>query len=340
MRVSFATWIVAILLLFGAAAVVLTTSDRPPIEAIQRGYRGTAQVEIYNPRTLAGVEARNIVPVAEDKVDPAGQKSSEAYQNVKVLGDVDAAEFLRLMAAITTWVSPVQGCTYCHNANNLADDSLYTKVVARRMIQMTRNINANWKSHVAETGVTCFSCHRGNPVPARIWFTDPGPNHPNGFMWSGKNAPSEVVNYSSLPSDPFTPFLLNSDNIRVESTTALPVADDKTIKNTDWTYALMIHFSQSLGVNCTYCHNSRQFADWAQASPQRVNAWYGIRMVRQVNNEYLGSLHDVFPASRLGPTGDVAKVNCSTCHQGVYKPLFGVSMVADYPELATAAPTQ
>ena len=27
---------------------------------------------------------------------------------------------------------------------------------------------------------------------------------------------------------------------------------------------------------------------------------------------------------------------CSTCHEGVYKPLYGVSMLKDYPELAKA----
>ena len=44
-----------------------------------------------------------------------------------------------------------------------------------------------------------------------------------------------------------------------------------------------------------------------------------------------------FPADRLGPTGDVAKVNCATCHQGVYKPLYGAQMAKDYPELLTLA---
>ena len=39
------------------------------------------------------------------------------------------------------------------------------------MIQMTQHINADWKTHVAETGVTCYTCHRGNTVPAEIWFT-------------------------------------------------------------------------------------------------------------------------------------------------------------------------
>ena len=30
------------------------------------------------------------------------------------------------------------------------------------------------------------------------------------------------------------------------------------------------------------------------------------------------------------------KVNCATCHNGVYKPLFGVGMAKDFPELTVA----
>jgi photosynthetic reaction center cytochrome c subunit len=48
------------------------------------------------------------------------------YQNVKVLGDVSVAEFTRIMVAMTQWVSPKQGCGYCHNLQNLADDTRCT----------------------------------------------------------------------------------------------------------------------------------------------------------------------------------------------------------------------
>jgi photosynthetic reaction center cytochrome c subunit len=63
-------------------------------------------------------------------------------------------------------------------------------------------------------------------------------------------------------------------------------------------------------------------------------------MVRQMNNEYLNPLASVFPDYRKGPMGDVAKVNCTTCHQGVYKPLYGVSMAKDFPELQKLAPAK
>ena len=34
--------------------------------------------------------------------------------------------------------------------------------------QMTKAINTEWQSHVKETGVTCYTCHRGQPTPRRI----------------------------------------------------------------------------------------------------------------------------------------------------------------------------
>jgi photosynthetic reaction center cytochrome c subunit len=58
--------------------------------------------------------------------------------------------------------------------------------------------------------------------------------------------------------------------------------------------------------------------------------------VRDLNTNYLDPLHGTFPGARLGPEGDSPKVNCATCHAGVYKPLFGVSMAKDFPELTVA----
>ena len=83
-------------------------------------------------------------------------------------------------------------------------------------------------------------------------------------------------------------------------------------------------FVISLSLSPQEIHNSRSFFAWDQSTPQRSTAWYGIRMVRDVNNDYLNSLHGVFPPYRLGVLGDVAKVNCNTCHQGAFKPLAGV----------------
>jgi photosynthetic reaction center cytochrome c subunit len=56
-------------------------------------------------------------------------------------------------------------------------------------------------------------------------------------------------------------------------------------------------------------------------------------MVRALNNDYMVPLTGTFAHNMLGPSGDVAKINCATCHQGAYKPLLGAKMAAQYPYL-------
>ncbi|MQX37966.1 photosynthetic reaction center cytochrome PufC, partial [Roseospira navarrensis] len=316
----------------------------PPKTVDQIGYRGVAMEDIQNVRTVA---ARNRVNVAPDPWPPfeeEGPLASEVYENVPTLGHLTQANFDRLMTLVTEWVSPDEGCNYCHVVNDdgvdYVSDAIYTKVVSRRMFQMTQHINASWQDHVYPAGVTCYTCHRGMPVPAEIWFENPGPAEDAvrgaGNMF-GQNEASPVAAYSSLPNDPFTPFLteMTEDlgNIRVVPTTALPTEWklEPDLKAAEVTYGLMMHISEALGTNCTYCHNSRAFVEWY---PTRVTAWYGIRSVQDINENFLIPLQSEYPENRLGPLGDAPKANCATCHQAVKKPLNGTVMIDSYPALA------
>jgi photosynthetic reaction center cytochrome c subunit len=336
---------VSALALLIAGAMTLAGCERPPIETVQSGYRGLGMQQVINPRLDAIKAAKNEVPEPAPPAPTEGAPASSVYKNIQVLTDLNVAQFARVMVAITQWVAPPdQSCNYCH-VSDLSSDSRYTKVVARRMLQMVRHINSDWKTHVAETGVTCYTCHRGNAVPQNVWFTDPGRSAETGLIAgnAGKNMPAPAIGLSSLPYDPFTRYLLQDANIRVISNDALPDGNLASIKQTDSTYALMMSISQSLGVNCDYCHNTRSFAVWDASTPKRGIAWYGIRLARDLNNNYMVPLTEHFPAHRLGVLGDVAKINCATCHQGVFKPLYGESMAKDYPELqgpmhAPAAP--
>jgi photosynthetic reaction center cytochrome c subunit len=338
MRLGFSA-VVGLTAIVGAVFVA-TTFTTPPLDSVQRGYRGLGQIQTYQDRAYTRLTAANQAPEVIPAVDPEGEKASVGYKNLKVLGDLDKAEFDRLMMAITNWVSPDAGCNYCHNPEDMASDEVYTKVVARRMLEMVSTINTKFKAHVANTGVTCYTCHRGQPVPSYVWFTDPNLSHASGYAQgvTGQNKAAAVVGYTSLPYDVFTPFLKEANDLRVISGTALPQRDAgarKSIMQAEWTYGVMAHISDGLGVNCTYCHNTRSFTDWSQSSPQRVVAWHAIRHVRELNNTYLDPLASILPANRLGALGDAPKVNCTTCHQGVFKPLLGVSQLKDYPELAT-----
>ena len=324
----------------GAAAVLLLAGcERPPVDSVQHGYRGTGMLNVYNPRTLELLVPANQPPAALPAAPDEGPKAKDIYKNVQVLGDLSVGAFTRHMLSITQWVAPNEGCAYCHNVENLADDSKYQKVVARRMIQMTQKVNAQWKSHVAATGVTCWTCHRGQHIPLEVWFNAEPQDKRADFIGNrnGQNAPARSVGVASLPYDPFTPYLQKAAVIGVGAGTALPTGHTASLQATEMTYGLMMHFSKSLGVNCTYCHNSRNFKAWSESTPQRTTAWHGIRMVRQLNNEYMEPLTDTFPAQRKGPMGDVAKVYCATCHQGAYKPVYGAQMAKDFPELLTVA---
>lgn len=332
----------------GAIFVVLTGFmlftagwERPPVDTDQSGYRGTGMLEVTNPR-LEGprrqAQLDQVPDYAPLPTSAGGPTAGDVYQNVQLLGDLPIAQFNRLMQAITEWVSPEEGCQYCHQLDNLAADTVYTKLVTRNMIQMTQAINSEWGSHVGATGVTCYTCHRGKNVPQYAWHgADPEASSADGMGgWrAGQNRAAPQVGLTSLPEDPFSHFLDRTEEIRVVGDTALPVGDSgSSIQDTEWTYALMIHMSTALGVNCTYCHNSRSFGSWEQSSPQRTTAWHGIRMAQSVNAEYVAPVSSILPPHRLGPTGEGKKVNCQTCHQGVNKPLYGLMMARDFPSLS------
>lgn len=323
-----------------AAAALLTGCERPPIDAVQNGYRGVAMGTVANPRTYDAKIEANSLPEPIPAVPAGGPPAGSLYKNVQVLGDLGAGEFTRTMLAMTAWVAPKEGCAYCHAAGqDFSSDSMYTKVVARKMLTMTKKVNSQWSTHVGATGVTCYTCHRGNNIPVNYWYKEDQPKQSPSMMTAGngKNTASKTVGLASLPHDIFQPYLAESQDIRVIGTTALPTGNRHSTKQAEWTYGLMVHMSEGLGVNCTYCHNTRSFSSWATSPPQRATAWYGIRMVRDLNNNYMDPLTATFPDHRKGPLGDVAKVNCTTCHQAAYKPLLGVSMLKDYPELNKAS---
>lgn len=306
----------------------------------QKGERGLGMNQIVD-KDLIKPAAFIPPPPYPLEPDNGGPRANETYQNLKVLGDLSTDEFNRLMLSLNDWVVPKDaseeraGCNYCHNPENMASDEIYTKRVARQMILMTRELNSQWKSHVKNTGVTCYTCHGGNAIPKYNWSRlAPEPGTIRGRKFN-QNTPSQVVGYASLPYNIYEPYFERAADIRVGSTDAYRVTPTgASIRTTEHTYGLMMRFSTALGVNCTYCHNSQNFSSWKTSTPQRVQAWHGIGMVRNINNKHITPITGEFPANRLGSQGDPFKVNCMTCHQGANKPLGGVSMLNDHPALA------
>lgn len=323
----------AVLVAFGGG--VFTTS-------IQTGPDGTGMQQIEFNHDIRAQVAANALPESEEPWIPADGDvlAADAYENVQVLGHLTEDNFNRVMAAITEWVSPEEGCAYCHGEDgDFASDAPYAKNVARKMIQMTWAINEGYGEHVQETGVTCYTCHRGANVPEYVW-TDPTPVHEavTGIA-AFSNQASAATSYTSLPVNALQRYFNDYESAIVVSQSSREDNEGAaSIQQTEYTYSVMHHFSDSLGVGCTYCHNSRAIADYDQSTPQRTLALMGVGMVRDINEEYVAPLADILPAHRLGPKGDAPKTACFTCHQGAAKPLLGQSMLANWPELASETP--
>ena len=286
------------------------------VDVVQIGYRGTALTQQWN---HADLQARfdstsRAMPEALPPAEPM-PPGPLPWQNVQVLTDVSVTELLRTMTGFATWVGgDPANCQYCHWVDQPWSDTsadgrpLYRKLVARRMIQMVREINGKNQAHVKNTGVTCYTCHLGKPLPNGLWVY------------------SDQTDYLR--------HYLDRDGARVVTQQIAPSPGNRSsVKQAEWTYALMIDLSRSIGVNCTYCHNTRQFASWRDAPPARVTAYHGILMVRDINTNFLAELQTTVPLSRLGPLGDAPKIQCLSCHNGTYKPLFGAQLAKLYPAL-------
>ncbi len=332
------------------AAALVALGQPYKTDSMQTGPRGTGMhvPEFVSDLAKPDPDIENYFE--DEPYIPVGGEplAKDIYENVQVLGDLTEDNFNRLMGAMTTWIAPDEGCAYCHgdvDIENYGSDDLYTKVVSRRMIEMTQNINENWDGHVnanGEVGVTCYTCHRGQAVPSEIWFKI-GPVNMAAEGWSAvQNRATLRSQYTSLPADALEHFLVDYGQIGVhnlESRVAENPSEDgvQTIQNTERTYALMNYVSNSLGVNCTFCHNTRAFYDFDQVTPQWSTEQLGIGMVQELNNDYLIPLKDTYPAERLGPIhADAPKAACKTCHKGYQQPLQGLNMIKDWPELATS----
>ena len=325
-------------------ATLLVTWGYPwPTASVQTGPRGLGMEVVKFAGERPEIDPGAAAFYTDPPVPPApgDDLARDVYENVQVLGDLTQDNFDRLMIAMTEWVAPEQSCAYCHGEDgDFAGDALYTKVVARRMIEMTRNVNETWTDHVAPAGVTCYTCHRGQNVPTGVWFKlTPVVNSMAG--WGAvQNRVTSLSQSASLPSDALEKFLVDYQTIRVHDLAPrVDSAGTPSIQDAERTFSLMNYFSNSLGTNCTYCHNTRAFYDLEQSTPQLLQAQLGIGMALELNNDYLLPLAEALPPSRLGAMHqDAPKVACATCHKGQSKPLGGLSVVADWPELTTSGP--
>jgi photosynthetic reaction center cytochrome c subunit len=116
---------------------------------------------------------------------PAEQTMEQKYKNIQVLKGMPASQMRPMMNYISASLGV--GCAFCHartgDSMEFEKDDIDHKQVARRMIQMTMDINKN--SFQGRARVSCYTCHRGSehivnapPLPRVAPVETPRSNEP------------------------------------------------------------------------------------------------------------------------------------------------------------------
>jgi hypothetical protein len=103
-----------------------------------------------------------LVPLVAQQ-PPAGaahKRPPYVPKNLQVL-KVQPSEIHDIMHAYS--VALGQKCTFCHVLGNFASDDNHHKIVARKMIAMTEEINSKFPD--GKVHVSCYTCHRGDEHP-------------------------------------------------------------------------------------------------------------------------------------------------------------------------------
>lgn len=92
--------------------------------------------------------------------------------NVKVLTGLLAPAFNDEMNHIVEALGV--SCGYCHVRGNFASEDNPKKLIARRMLEMTRALNKQYfPDHHPKSGesvlgrITCYTCHQGDTTPRK-----------------------------------------------------------------------------------------------------------------------------------------------------------------------------
>lgn len=231
----------------------------------------------------------------------AGVQAGQAYigqfpqpQNVQVLRNMDTAQIWNYMQRISGAMGV--SCQYCHDINNLAADSYPQKISARLMLLLVRDLNAqymvnlpNWRGNF----VQCDTCHNGQALNVPSVSDEFNKSTPSidvvlepldiqGLPIRDINVLTDTIKPrdatgAPLPSlrmglkqatlyyyynyfiwKPFDP----ADRTSGRGSLALLVEGNRTQDQVTINQNTMNDMNWSLGVGCTYCHNSRNFYAW------------------------------------------------------------------------------
>jgi len=106
-----------------------------------------------------------LMPAPAQNPPPAAHKTAaQQFKNIQVMKNIPEEEMIPAMQFMSASLGVE--CSYCHVEHAFEKDDKKEKKFARRMIEMTMNINKD--TFEGKRLVTCYSCHRGAAKPVSI----------------------------------------------------------------------------------------------------------------------------------------------------------------------------
>ncbi|HMQ29996.1 MAG TPA: photosynthetic reaction center cytochrome c subunit family protein [Chloroflexaceae bacterium] len=365
---------------------LVRTADAPAIA------RAEAAAGPWSPSDGANVITTSAPNTPTDGRDPwlgeaawnegvqAGQAWVQANPNtvnVQVLAGLSSAEVWTYMVQYVSGGLGV-GCQYCHDLNNFAADTYPQKISARNMLYLVSDVNANfivdlpnWQGNY----VQCATCHNNAPVNLEAvseQFVKSVPDIPvvvdpldeNGAPITDPAAKPEEIRgqvglqdavlwyiYNYQVWRPFDP----ADPESGRGSLALTLDGGRTQDQVTINQNVMNLQAWSLGVGCTFCHNSRNFVGYElNTASNLANPLYGYNKLKAQRmmqlTTYLAEnwpTYGAVPKAEIPPAllggaspfsyqtlGDGQLYNvpgCYTCHQGANIPRAAINQ-ANIPD--------
>ncbi|HWZ34062.1 MAG TPA: photosynthetic reaction center cytochrome c subunit family protein [Bryobacteraceae bacterium] len=149
----------------GADLVVETTiktGDKEIHASLRLSLSGDAKeltLTQSNPRGSVVMSFEKAPTALAAEFDKPEKTGAEAYQNVRLLGNMPASGLLAVMRGYTQQLGV--DCNHCHVPEAFEKDDKPAKVTARKMIEMVRELEQN----MGAGKVNCYTCHRGAIAP-------------------------------------------------------------------------------------------------------------------------------------------------------------------------------
>ena len=117
----------------------------------------------------AKIAANSQNPPQAGAAPQAPKTASQQFKNIQILKDIAADQLIPGMQFISASLGVE--CDYCHDVPDMASDKNDKKQIARKMIQMTNDINDKWMKGIKDADknkVTCSTCHQGHELPPKL----------------------------------------------------------------------------------------------------------------------------------------------------------------------------